>query len=79
MAETNIANKNMNRLNLNDRVKIYQGDATQFDGYGNYNVFYFFNELTASHVNYYSNFCFKKYGFMYFTLLLNHFITKDIQ
>lgn len=38
-----IAQKNFRILKLNDRVYVKQADAAKFEGYGDYNVFYFFN------------------------------------
>lgn len=38
-----IAKKNFKKLGLDDRVKVYRGDAVTFEHYGDYNVFYFFN------------------------------------
>lgn len=48
-----IAERNFRKLHLDNRVKIYKGDATEFEHYGEYNVFYFFNpfdELTMKKV-----------------------------
>lgn len=44
IAET--AYKNMRILNLENRVELRCADATDFDGYGAYNVFFFFNPFS---------------------------------
>lgn len=38
-----IAKKNFRILKLDDRIKIFQADALEFEHYGAFNVFYFFN------------------------------------
>lgn len=38
-----IAKKNFRILNLDGRIKIFQSDALEFEHYGTYNIFYFFN------------------------------------
>jgi 16S rRNA G966 N2-methylase RsmD len=39
----NTARKNFQRLDLADRIEVYQCDATKFDKYPEFNIFYFFN------------------------------------
>lgn len=41
-----IARRNLNRLRLTDRVSCIQADAISFDGYGDYNVYFFFNPFS---------------------------------
>lgn len=41
-----IAKSNMSKLNLDCRI--YQGNAKEWDKYGNYNVFYLFNPFNGS-------------------------------
>ena len=38
-----IAKRNFRRMGLSEKVRIYQGDAAEFQDYQRYNVFYFFN------------------------------------
>lgn len=38
-----IAEKNFHILKLNEKIKVYRADAKEFDHYGAFNVFYFFN------------------------------------
>ena len=45
-AISEIACKNMQILKLTDRVDICCGDATSFNYYGKYNVFFFFNPFS---------------------------------
>ena len=40
---SDIAINNFERLGLSSRVKVFQGDASLFNGYADYNVFYLFN------------------------------------
>ena len=39
--------RNMERLGLQNQVDVHYGNACDFDGYGDYNVFYFFNPFVA--------------------------------
>ncbi len=43
-----IAKKNFKRLKLDKRIEIYCGDAAEFNLYGEFNVFYFFNPFDRS-------------------------------
>lgn len=46
-----IAESNMKKLHLQDKVDIIQGDACQFNRYEHYNVFYFFNPFNREIMN----------------------------
>lgn len=43
-----IAVKNFQILGLEDRIKCQQADAAEFEGYGDYNVFFLFNPFSDS-------------------------------
>ena len=38
-----VCRRNLERLGMAGEVQVHQGDACTFDGYGSYDVFYFFN------------------------------------
>lgn len=42
-----IANNNFIQLNKQDRVSIFSGDATTFDSYDKYNIFYLYNPFSC--------------------------------
>lgn len=42
-----IARKNFRRLHLDNKIDLFCGDAAEFEGYANFNVFYFFNPFEA--------------------------------
>lgn len=42
-----IAVNNFKQLHQEDKVRIYHDNAVTFDGYGKYNVYYFFNPFDA--------------------------------
>ncbi len=46
---TEICNKNMKRLKLTDSMTVTCTDAREFENYGDYDVFYFFNPFKGRH------------------------------